>query len=77
MPPNPSNAKETPSASFNEPPITSAEAGIAAVVFMFNTTLLSPLPDPTEPGVNEHVLSAGNPEQVATAIRDLPAHFLL
>ena len=67
MPPNPSNTKETANAYLNEL-IVCAEAGIAAVVLTFTTTFVSPLPDPTEPGVNEQVLNAGNPEQASVTL---------
>ena len=68
MRPNPSSTKETASAYFNEPDLACAEAGIVAVVLTFTTTFVSPLPDPTELGVNEHVLSAGKPKQASVTL---------
>src|SRR5438067_2104745 len=65
IPMKPSDTSDTASAYFNEPPVACAEAGIAAVVLTFTTTFVSPFPDPTEPGVNEHVLSAGRPEHAS------------
>ena len=68
IPPKHSVTRDAASTYFKEPAINSAEAGIAAVVLTFTTTFVSPLPDPTEPGVNEQVLRAGNPEQASVTL---------
>src|SRR5438876_75496 len=66
--PNHRNTRDAASTYFRYPPIHSADAGIAAVVLTITTTYVSPPPDPTEPGVNEQVLNAGNPEQASVTL---------